>query len=286
MTICNMSIEAGARAGMIAPDDTTFAYLEGRPAAPKGADVGAALDDWRALASDSGRRVRQRGRRSTSPSSPRRSRGGRTRRWSSRSTASRAGSRRASPTRDEREAAERALAYMGLEPGHADAGHLRRPRLHRLVHELAHRGPARRGGGRRRASTCIRRVRAMVVPGLGDGQAAGRGGGPRPGLPRRRLRVAPRGLLDVPRDEPRRARRRASAALRRRTATSRAGRAGAAARTSSARSWPPRPRSPATSSTRASWWRRHEAVSPHHRTASPCSTARTSTPTRSSRSSS
>ena len=38
MTICNMSIEAGARAGMIAPDDTTFAYLEGRPAAPKGAE--------------------------------------------------------------------------------------------------------------------------------------------------------------------------------------------------------------------------------------------------------
>src|SRR5207302_4344301 len=38
MTLCNMSIEAGARAGMVAPDDTTFAYLEGRPAAPAGAD--------------------------------------------------------------------------------------------------------------------------------------------------------------------------------------------------------------------------------------------------------
>ena len=52
MTICNMSIEAGARAGMIAPDDTTFAYLEGRPAAPKGADWERALDAWRALPSD------------------------------------------------------------------------------------------------------------------------------------------------------------------------------------------------------------------------------------------
>jgi len=52
MTICNMSIEAGARAGMIAPDDTTFAYLEGRPGAPKGADWEQALDRWRALASD------------------------------------------------------------------------------------------------------------------------------------------------------------------------------------------------------------------------------------------
>ena len=52
MTVCNMSIEAGARAGMIAPDDTTFAYLEGRPHAPKGAAWEQALDDWRALATD------------------------------------------------------------------------------------------------------------------------------------------------------------------------------------------------------------------------------------------
>jgi 3-isopropylmalate/(R)-2-methylmalate dehydratase large subunit len=52
MTVCNMSIEGGARAGMIAPDDTTFAYLEGRPFAPKGKDWEAALDVWRALATD------------------------------------------------------------------------------------------------------------------------------------------------------------------------------------------------------------------------------------------
>jgi 3-isopropylmalate/(R)-2-methylmalate dehydratase large subunit len=52
MTICNMSIEAGARAGMISPDDTTFAFLEGRPGAPKGAAWEQALDRWRALASD------------------------------------------------------------------------------------------------------------------------------------------------------------------------------------------------------------------------------------------
>jgi 3-isopropylmalate/(R)-2-methylmalate dehydratase large subunit len=52
MTICNMSIEAGARAGMIAPDDTTFAYLEGRPAAPKGPEWERALDRWRALVTD------------------------------------------------------------------------------------------------------------------------------------------------------------------------------------------------------------------------------------------
>jgi 3-isopropylmalate/(R)-2-methylmalate dehydratase large subunit len=52
MTICNMSIEAGARAGMIAPDDTTFAYVEGRPHAPHGAEWERALDDWRSLPTD------------------------------------------------------------------------------------------------------------------------------------------------------------------------------------------------------------------------------------------
>src|SRR6202140_5507626 len=54
MTVCNMSIEWGARAGMIAPDDTTFAYLHGRPHAPKGAPWAAALEYWRSLASDEG----------------------------------------------------------------------------------------------------------------------------------------------------------------------------------------------------------------------------------------
>jgi 3-isopropylmalate/(R)-2-methylmalate dehydratase large subunit len=54
MTVCNMSIEAGARAGMIAPDDTTFAYLEGRDHAPKGAAWEEALAAWRSLPTDEG----------------------------------------------------------------------------------------------------------------------------------------------------------------------------------------------------------------------------------------
>ncbi|GAA4413086.1 3-isopropylmalate dehydratase large subunit [Actinokineospora soli] len=52
MTVCNMSIEAGARAGMIAPDDTTFDYLKGRPHAPEGADWDAAVANWRELRTD------------------------------------------------------------------------------------------------------------------------------------------------------------------------------------------------------------------------------------------
>ena len=52
LTVCNMSIEAGARAGLVAPDDTTFGYLEGRPHAPEGAAWEAALDHWRSLPGD------------------------------------------------------------------------------------------------------------------------------------------------------------------------------------------------------------------------------------------
>ena len=52
MTVCNMSIEAGARAGLVAPDDITFAYLEGRQHAPKGPAWERALDEWRSLVTD------------------------------------------------------------------------------------------------------------------------------------------------------------------------------------------------------------------------------------------
>ncbi|MGB3333612.1 MAG: 3-isopropylmalate dehydratase large subunit [Mycobacterium sp.] len=54
MTICNMSIEAGARAGMVAPDETTYEYLRGRPHAPTGADWDAAVDYWSSLRTDPG----------------------------------------------------------------------------------------------------------------------------------------------------------------------------------------------------------------------------------------
>ena len=54
LTVCNMTIEGGGRAGMVAPDDTTFAYLEGRPAVPSGAAWEQALDRWRALPTDDG----------------------------------------------------------------------------------------------------------------------------------------------------------------------------------------------------------------------------------------
>ncbi len=52
MTVCNMSIEWGAKAGLVAPDETTFAYLKGRPEAPKGADWDAAVEHWTSLVTD------------------------------------------------------------------------------------------------------------------------------------------------------------------------------------------------------------------------------------------
>ena len=54
MTVCNMSIEAGARAGMVAPDETTFSYMRNRPNVPQGDDYEVALEDWRKLSTDPG----------------------------------------------------------------------------------------------------------------------------------------------------------------------------------------------------------------------------------------
>ncbi len=115
MTVCNMSIEGGARAGMIAPDDTTFAYLEGRPQAPRGRAWETALDAWRALPTDSDavfdEEVSRRRRHCHLMS-----RGAPTRARSSPSTG-------LSPTRTAcdapaaRESAARALSYMGLVAG-------------------------------------------------------------------------------------------------------------------------------------------------------------------------
>ena len=87
MTVCNMSIEAGARAGMIAPDETTFAYLNGRPFAPQGAEWEKAVAAWRELKTDDGATYD-----TSSPCTPttlrRWSRGERRRGWSRRLRAS------------------------------------------------------------------------------------------------------------------------------------------------------------------------------------------------------
>jgi 3-isopropylmalate/(R)-2-methylmalate dehydratase large subunit len=161
MTVCNMSIEAGARAGLVAPDDTTFAYLEGRPAAPRGAPWEAATDRWRALATDPGARFDAEVEVDVTELKPQVT-------WGTNPGMVAAIDGVVPDPADfaveEREAVERALRYMALEPGtplvdvHVDRvfiGSCTNARIEDL------RAAARVVDGRRVATG----VHAIVVPG-------------------------------------------------------------------------------------------------------------------------
>jgi 3-isopropylmalate/(R)-2-methylmalate dehydratase large subunit len=162
MTVCNMSIEAGARAGMVAPDETTFAYLAGRPRAPTGAAWARALEGWRALHTDPGARYDTRVEIDAGALAPQVTWG------TSPGMVTDITGRVPDPaefaTDAERRAATRALEYMGLTAGTPLAG-LRIDRVflgsctNARIEDL--RAAARVVRGRRVAST----VRAMVVPG-------------------------------------------------------------------------------------------------------------------------
>jgi 3-isopropylmalate/(R)-2-methylmalate dehydratase large subunit len=115
MTICNMSIEGGARAGMIAPDETTFAYLKGRPQAPQGADWDAALEHWRSLPTDPGAVFDAELFVDATQLAPHVSWG--TNPGQTLPVTASVPDPASFDDPDERESAERALAYMGLEPG-------------------------------------------------------------------------------------------------------------------------------------------------------------------------
>ena len=147
MTICNMSIEGGARAGLIAPDQKTFDYIKGRPRAPKGGAFEVAQQHWEKLYSDEDahfdRIVALKANElppivswGTSPEQvvsvdrPR-SRSGRDRR------------------RDQTQGGGAALDYMGLNRRREDHRYDTRPRVHRLLHQWQDRGSARGSQGRR-----------------------------------------------------------------------------------------------------------------------------------------
>ncbi len=166
MTVCNMSIEAGARAGLIAPDETTFAYLRGRPMAPKGALWEQAVAYWRTLPSDPGARYDREVVIDASELEPLVT-------WGTSPQdvvpiTGRVPDPRAERDDKRRAAMERALAYMGLEPGtpmeeiRIDTvfiGSCTNARIEdlRLAAEVVRRS------GRRVAD----HVRALVVPGSG-----------------------------------------------------------------------------------------------------------------------
>mgnify|MGYP001176866375 CR=1 FL=1 len=164
MTLCNLSIEMGARAGLVAPDATTFAYLEGRAAAPAGDAWAAALARWRALPSDAAAVFDREIRVDAADVPPMVS-------WGTNPSQvigidGRIPDPAGLPNGDARDAAERALAYMALAPGQPIAG----TRLDRVfigsctnsrIEDL--RVVAGIVRGRRVAP----HVRAMVVPGSG-----------------------------------------------------------------------------------------------------------------------
>ncbi|MBI4500218.1 MAG: 3-isopropylmalate dehydratase large subunit [Gemmatimonadetes bacterium] len=164
MTVCNMSIEAGARAGLIAPDETTFAYVEGRPFAPRGAEWSRALQYWRSLPGDPQARHDSEVSVRAESIAPQVT-------WGTTPEAVAPITGSVPDPSDEpdparRRSMEQALAYMGLAPGTP----LREVRIDRVfigsctnsrIEDL--RAAAAVARGRRVAAT----VRAIVVPGSG-----------------------------------------------------------------------------------------------------------------------
>ena len=195
MTICNMSIEGGARVGYVNPDETTFAFLRGRPFAPAGEAFDRAVAWWRQMASDAERALRRSRRRST------RRRIEPTVTWGINPGQSVGVTEPIAGDPD-----DEAFAFMGFQPG---------ARVPGTKIDVAFIGSCTNGrlSDLEEAARIVRghhvapHVKALVVPGSQAVQPGGRSARPARGVHRRRLRVARRRLLDVPRDEPRPARR-------------------------------------------------------------------------------
>ena len=147
MTVCNMSIEAGARAGLVAPDDTTYQYLNGRPFAPKGAEWDAAVARWKQLPTDEGAAY-------DNEIIDRRLDAGADDHVRHQSRHGHRDHRARFPIRPritdplERDSLVKALRYMDLQPGEPLLGHPVERRVHRKLHQFAHLRSAHR---RRRA---------------------------------------------------------------------------------------------------------------------------------------
>ena len=162
MTVCNMSIEWGARAGLVAPDDTTFAYLEGRPRAPQGADWERALDRWRTLPTDAGASFDERVEIDVTELAPQVT-------WGTNPgmvvpVTGAVPDPADFDDPDDRSRRRAGALVHGSAAGHRDRGHPHRPRLPRLVHELAPRGPPC-GRRDRRRQAVAEGVVALAVPG-------------------------------------------------------------------------------------------------------------------------
>ena len=203
MTICNMSIEAGARAGMIAPDDITFGFLSGRPHAPQGDDWDHAVAWWRTLATDEDASFDHEVLIDATELTPFVTWG--TNPGQGAPISSSVPDPSSYPDPLDRAAAQRALDYMGLTAGTP---------LREIAVDTVFLGSCTNGriedlraaaGGSGRAPD--RRLGTDARgPGIGTRTPRRRGRGPRQGLHRGRCRVARGRLLDVPGHEPRPAR--------------------------------------------------------------------------------
>ena len=150
MTICNMSIEGGARAGLIAPDETTFDYIKGREFAPKGDAWERAVAHWRMLRTDDDAAFDRELTLDASELAPMVTYGTNPGQGVSVTGRIPKADELADPA-DQR-SLQNALEYMGLSEGQPIEGQACGHRLHRLVHEQPHRGPARGRGHRQRTS--------------------------------------------------------------------------------------------------------------------------------------
>jgi len=188
MTVCNMAIEAGARVGMVAVDDKTLDYFRDKPLAPKGELWEQAVDYWRTLVSDPEARFDREVVLDAATLKPQVTWG------TSPEMVTDIEGRVPDPASFadpvKRDAAERALAYMGLEPGTPIGRDPRRSGLHRLVHQFPHRGSARGRRRRARAQEGTQRQARAGGARLGSGEETGRGRGAAPHLHRSRLRMA------------------------------------------------------------------------------------------------
>ena len=164
MTVCNMSIEAGARAGLIAPDETTFAYLEGRPMAPEAAQWDEAVAYWRTLPSDAGATYDREVVLDAASIEPQVTWG-----TSPQDVVSITGAvpdPTAASSPERRRAIERSLAYMGLKPG---------TKMAEIAVDTVFIGSCTNGriedlrtvAGLVRGKHVAPKVRAMIVPGSG-----------------------------------------------------------------------------------------------------------------------
>ncbi len=212
MTVCNMSIEGGARAGYVNPDQTTFDFLRGRRFAPQGDAFDRAVAWWKQLASDADAAYDDRVVFDAASIEP-------TVTWGINPGQSVSVSESIPGDAD-----EEALAFMGFSARHARARHQDRRRLHRVVHQRPAVGSRRGGPHRARASRRAARQGARR-PRFEGGRSRRGSARPARDLHGGRVRVARRRLLDVSRHEHRPAARGSRSARLPRIATSRDARA-------------------------------------------------------------